>query len=394
MPPQHTYDAVIAGGGAAGLFCALTAGRRGRRVAVLERGERPGRKVIISGGGRCNFTNLNASAEHYLSANPSFPISALSRFTPADFIALVESHAIPYHEKELGQLFCDGTSQAVLDMLLAEAREAGVHLLTGVDIASVVPEAGGWTARTGAGDFHAEALVLATGGLSIPQMGSTGFAYEVAREQGLDVVPTRAGLVPFTFGPQEAAFFKALAGVSVPCAVTAGGRTYRHNLLCTHRGVSGPAMLQASSHWQQGQPIAVDLAPGVDVVTRLEGARKRAPRVSLGEALASTLPRRFAEAFAAAYLPVGPLGRLSNGALEEAAALLHGWTLRPAGTEGYRTAEVTVGGVDTRGLSSRTMGSRVPGLFCIGECVDVTGELGGYNFQWAWASAHAAGEAL
>jgi predicted Rossmann fold flavoprotein len=394
MLPQHTYDAVIAGGGAAGLFCALTAGRRGRRVAVLERGERPGRKVIISGGGRCNFTNLNASAEHYLSANPDFAISALSRFTPADFIALVESHAIAYHEKELGQLFCDGTSQAVLDMLLAECAAVGVELLTGVDITAVAPQAGGWTVRTGAGEFHADALVLATGGLSIPKMGSTGFAYEVAREQGLEVVPTRAGLVPFTFPPDETAFFKALAGVSVPCAVTAGGRTYRHNLLCTHRGLSGPAMLQASSHWLPGQAITVDLAPGVDIVPRLEGTRSRAPRVSLGEALAGTLPRRFAEAFAAAYLPAGPLGRLSNQALEETAALLHGWALRPAGTEGYRTAEVTVGGVDTRGLSSRTMESRAPGLFCIGECVDVTGELGGYNFQWAWASAHAAGEAL
>jgi len=386
-------DVIVVGGGAAGLMCAIRAARRGRRVTVLERAAKPGRKILISGGGRCNFTNLNASPEHYLSENPRFCVSALQRYTPPEFVETVEAHSIAYHEKELGQLFCDRSSQQIVDMLLAECRDAGADVRVACNITSVEARPGGYALATSLGEFACDALVMASGGLSIPAMGATSFSHDVARQFGMRVTDTRAALVPFTFDRPRLDFFSGLSGVAVPCTVSRDGASFTHNLLCTHRGLSGPAMLQISSYWREGQAIEIDLLPGVDAEAMLREARRTRPRAALATVLADRLPRRFAQAFGEAFLPAKPVGQLSRTEMADSVETIKRWRVVPDGTEGYRTAEVTLGGIDTQELSSKTMESRrAPGLFFIGECVDVTGHLGGYNFQWAWASGYCAGE--
>lgn len=390
------YDVAVLGGGAAGLMAAITAARRGRRVAVLERNDRVGRKILISGGGRCNFTNLHAAPDRYLSANPAFCISALARYTPADFVDLVDRHGIAYHEKELGQLFCDGSARQVVELLLAECRAAGVAVRTGSRISAVDRRpGGGFDVVLEAGAVECGAVVVATGGLSIPKMGATGFGYQVARSFGHRVVPTRAGLVPLTLGEPEATLFGELAGVSLPVAVRCGAGAFSGGLLFTHRGISGPPVLQVSSYWEPGAFIDVDLAPGVAVAPALREARDRQPQALLSNGLSGLLPARLARRLAEQVFENRPLRQYRDAELAAIGDRLGHWQLRPMGTEGYRTAEVTLGGVDTRDLSSNTMESAlVPGLYFTGEVVDVTGHLGGYNFQWAWASGHAAGSAV
>jgi predicted Rossmann fold flavoprotein len=385
------FDVLVIGGGAAGLLCAIEAGKRGRRVLVLERNAEVGRKILISGGGRCNFTNLGASPEGFLSENPDFCRSALARYTPADFVALLERHGVRTHEKKLGQLFCDGSARQVVEVLLAEARDAGVRIETGVAVEQV--EAGAeFRLATSRGGRSAGALVVATGGLSIPKLGATDFALRLAAQLGLAVTETRPGLVPLRMAGEELAFCVGLAGASLRCETRAGaGPGFRESLLFTHRGVSGPAVLQASSYWRPGQPLTVDLLPGESAAALLEEARARGQ--GLVRLLEQRQPRRFAQAFAARHAPLRPLAELRREELDALARQLHAWRLSPSETEGYAKAEVTVGGVDTRELSSRSMECRrVPGLYFIGEAVDVTGWLGGYNFQWAWASGFAAGQ--
>ncbi len=384
------FDIIILGGGAAGLMCAITAGQRGRRVLLLEHGERIGRKIEISGGGRCNFTNLGATPENYLSQNPDFCRSALARYTPWDFVALVEAHGIAYHEKTLGQQFCDGSSRQIIAMLLAECAEAGVGVRCGVRVEEV-EKTDRFRLRTGGGELTCEALVVATGGLSLPKLGATDFGYRLARKFGLRMVETRAGLVPLTFRGDDP--LRALSGVSLPVIARCDGAAFREAMLITHRGLSGPAILQASSFWREGREVEIDLLPGREAQPLLEAAR--VARRELVPLLAEHWPRRFAEAWCEREAPPKRLVDFKNAELLALAERLHAWPFRPAGTEGYATAEVTLGGVDTRELSSKTMECRgVRGLFFIGEVVDVTGWLGGYNFQWAWASGHAAGEAV
>jgi predicted Rossmann fold flavoprotein len=378
------FDVIILGGGAAGLFCALTAGRRGRRVLVLEANERVGRKIEISGGGRCNFTNLGASPENYLSQNPDFCRSALARCTPWDFVALVEQHGIRYHEKTLGQQFCDGSSREIVTMLLAECAAARAEVRCGIRVLAV-EKTDRFRVTTAQGEFTAAALVVATGGLSLPKLGATDFGYRLARQFGLRIVEPSAGLVPLT-----GSGWSELAGVALPVVAACDGARFREAMLFTHRGLSGPAILQISSYWRPGQPLAFDLLPDTDAATLLRTARDA--RRELIPTLAAHWPRRLAEAWAAREAPDKPLAHWKNADVSAHAARLHAWPFAASGTEGYATAEVTLGGVDTRELSSKTMEARaVPGLFFIGEVVDVTGWLGGYNFQWAWASAHAAG---
>jgi predicted Rossmann fold flavoprotein len=388
-------DAITLGGGAAGLFFAARAGERGRRVLVLDHAPRPGAKVLISGGGRCNFTNLHTAPERFRSENPHFARSALARFTPQDFLDRLARHRVPWHEKEAGQLFCDRSARDVLNVLLADCRAAGVELRAGCPVRSVERRGGGFRVVTAAGTFEAPALVVATGGLSVPKTGASPFGYRVAERFGIPIVPPRAALVPFTLAPEERAWTSRLSGVSTPAEVTAGGHTAAGGLLFTHRGLSGPVVLTASLWWDEGAPVAIDLLPGGDAADYLEGLRRAHPRARLRNALAGRLPKRLAEA-ACAHLAGGKGDvSLAEAPLERVAAALTAWKLRPQGTEGFRTAEVTLGGVDTRALDSRTMAARtVPGLFFIGEVVDVTGELGGFNFQWAWASAHAAAQAV
>ncbi|HVO59147.1 MAG TPA: NAD(P)/FAD-dependent oxidoreductase [Dongiaceae bacterium] len=386
---SRKFDVLVLGAGAAGLFCAAEAGRLGKRVAVLEREERAGKKILISGGGRCNFTNLHTSPGNFLSANPHFAKSALARFTPRDFVALVEKYRIPYHEKTLGQLFCDGSAQDILGMLEAECRAGGVQVLTSHGI-SEVRKAAEFEVQVGGAEFRAPALVVATGGLSIPKMGATGFGYQVARKFGLRVVSTRPALVPLVFAAQEQKAYCDLAGVSAEVIARCGEAEFREKMLITHRGLSGPAILQASSYWQEGEAIELDLAPGRDVTAAIRAAAARTHK-ALETAFAGILPKRLAERWLAKNPPEG----LSNAALEKFERGIHAWRLRPAGTEGYAKAEVTAGGVDTEELSSKTMESKkVPGLFFVGEVVDVTGWLGGFNFQWAWASAAAAARSM
>jgi len=390
------YDVAVLGGGAAGLMAAIAAGQRGRRVVVLERSDRVGRKILISGGGRCNFTNLHAAPDRYLSANPAFCISALARYTPADFIDLVVRHGIAYHEKELGQLFCDGSARQIVDLLLAECRAAGVAVHTGSRISAVDRRTGGGFDVVLEGSaVESGVVVVATGGLSVPKMGATGFGYQVARSFGHRVVPTRAGLVPLTLGEPEATLFGDLAGVSLPVAVRCGPGAFGGGLLFTHRGISGPPVLQVSSHWEPGAFIDLDLAPGRDVAAALRAARDRQPQAPLSSGLAGLLPARLARRLAEEVFGNRPLRQYRAADLTAIGDRLGTWRVRPMGTEGYRTAEVTLGGVDTRELSSSTMESTLaPGLYFTGEVVDVTGHLGGYNFQWAWASGHAAGTAV
>lgn len=390
-----TYDAIIVGAGGAGLFCAMVAGKRGRRVLVLDHAKRPGEKIRISGGGRCNFTNLHAGPANFLSDNPRFCISALKRFTQHDFIALVKRHNIAWHEKTLGQLFCDGSSQQIIDMLLTECAKGGVRVELQTEVRHVAKAAEGFSVETSKGRFEAPSLVVATGGKSIPKMGATGFAYEVARQFGLNIVPPRPALVPFTFAPELLAMTSGLAGVAVDAVVSHGKTRFAEALLFTHRGISGPAILQISSYWREGDEIEIDMVPGRDMLAELKLLRKETPKQEIVTALARLLPRRLAENIAARAGVEGRLADLADKRLAAVAALVNHWRVKPQGTEGFRTAEVTAGGVDTRCLSSQTMEARdVPGLYFIGEAVDVTGHLGGFNFQWAWSSGFAAGSAI
>jgi predicted Rossmann fold flavoprotein len=385
----HRFDALILGAGAAGLLCAIEAGKRGRRVAVLEHADRIGKKILISGGGRCNFTNLHCRPENFISANEHFAKSALSRYTPADFIALVEKHRIAYHEKTLGQLFCDRSAQLIIDMLEAEYRAAGVQIFLNCKVHEV-QRTTQFTIRTETAEFHAPALVVATGGLSIPKMGATAFGYDLARQFGLNIAPTKPGLVPFLLGGKDFKIYSDLAGVSAEVIASANHHAFREKMLITHRGLSGPAILQISSYWEKGQPIRIDLAPDREITPAIRAAKVR-NLAATRSAFLGILPKRFADRWLEANKPAS----WTNEALAEFETRVHDWRLTPAGTEGYEKAEVTAGGVDTNELSSKTMESKkVRGLFFIGEVVDVTGHLGGFNFQWAWASGAAAGRAL
>jgi len=383
-------DVLVVGAGAAGLFCAAEAGRRGRRVVLLEHNAVPGRKIRISGGGRCNFTNLHSSPANFISNNPHFCRSALARYTPDDFVRLVRSHRIRYHEKKLGQLFCDGSAQEIIDMLLEECRRARVSVVCACRVDTVERDSS-FAVRTNRGTFNAESLVVATGGLSVTQLGATDFGYRLARQFGLKIRATRPGLVPFTLPAARLKESGALSGVSVDAVAECNGAEFRENILLTHRGLSGPAILQVSSYWSPGDAVTLNLLPETDAFNWLTSNRAR--EITLANLLAGRLPRRFAHAWCEMHAPAKPLRQYTPGELKEAAESLRAWRLSPAGTEGYRKAEVTVGGVDTDELSSKTMEARrAPGLFFIGEVVDVTGHLGGHNFQWAWASGFAAGQ--
>ncbi|MBC8338256.1 MAG: NAD(P)/FAD-dependent oxidoreductase [Alphaproteobacteria bacterium] len=385
------FDTLIIGAGAAGLMCAIEANRRGRRVLVLDHAAKVGEKIRISGGGRANFTNRHAQPADYLSDNPRFCISALKRYTQHDFIALVEKHAITYHERDHGQLFCDGPAQQIIDMLLDEAR--GVDIRTSINVTRVTKTESLFTVETDHGSFSAESLVIATGGPSIPKMGSSGFGYAIARQFGLRVVEPRPGLVPLTFDAATLALLDGLAGVSLDAMVKCGKVTFTEALLFTHRGLSGPVILQISSYWRGGQHITIDLLPGTDVFEHLKKARDSQPRQEVRTALAQWIPKRLAHKVAEWAGCDGHLAETSDKSLRRLAQHINAWRITPDGSEGNRTAEVTVGGVDTRDLSSKTMQARsVPGLYFIGETVDVTGHLGGFNFQWAWASGHACGQ--
>lgn len=396
MASGFSHDVLVIGGGAAGLMCAATAGARGRSVLVIEHANRVGKKILMSGGGRCNFTNTGASPANYLSSNPHFCRSALARYSPRDFIALVESHRIAYHEKELGQLFCDDSSRQIVAMLLAECEQAGVHIATGCSIEQVtVHDGGGYVVHSAHGAFAAPALVVASGGLSIPSMGASGFGYALARQFGHAVLPTRPGLVPLTLSGKPQEQLADLAGVALPVRVASGRTAFENAMLFTHRGVSGPAILQISSYWQPGQPLHLDLLPGQDALDLLQAQRAARPAAELKTVLGDLLPRRFAQRLCEHWLPNRPMKQFNPAQLRQAAQLLRAWPLVASGTEGYRTAEVTLGGVDTREISQVTFESRrAPGLYFIGEVLDVSGWLGGYNFQWAWASGHAAGQAV
>lgn len=392
----HQVDVLIIGAGAAGLFCGAQAAQRGRRVRVIDHANKPAEKIRISGGGRCNFTNLETEAARFLSQNPHFAKSALARYTPWDFCDLMAKHQLTWHEKTLGQLFCDQKSGAVIQMLLDELEAAGGQLSLETSAAEIAATERGFEVLTTTGLVHCERLVIATGGLSIPKIGATSFAYDVARQFGHQIIPTRPALVPMTFTDAYRDAFSALSGVSVPVEAQAGsGPGFVENLLFTHRGLSGPAVLQISSYWQTGDAVSFDLLPGTNAGDWLRAAKANAPKQTLAQLFATVFPARFADFFATELGQdrATRLATLSNAQIDAMAQSLKAWKLRPAGTEGWRTAEVTAGGVATDALSSRTMESKLqPGLFFIGECVDVTGWLGGYNFQWAWASAAAAAE--
>lgn len=389
-----TIDVLVIGGGAAGLMCARVAGQRGRRVRVIEHANRCGKKILMSGGGRCNFTNTGATPANFISANPHFCKSALARYTPQHFIEMVERHGIAYHEKELGQLFCDESSKLIVKMLLDECADAGVRIDTGCSVERVENFDGGFLVRTTQGEVRAASLVVATGGLSIPSMGATGFGYELARQFGHTVLPTRAGLVPLTLTGKHQEHLADLSGVALPVTAECNGRQFSNSMLITHRGVSGPAILQISSYWNVGDALHLDLLPQGDAFDLLKDLRTRRSAAELRNALGELFPKRFAERLCELWFPSRPMRQFNDPELRAMANQLQHWPLVANGTEGYRTAEVTLGGVDTDELSSSTMQSkRVPGLYFVGEVVDVTGWLGGYNFQWAWASGHAAGAA-
>ena len=391
---MEAFDVVIIGAGAAGLMCAMTAGQRGRRVLLLEHSAQPGAKILISGGGRCNFTNLEVAPERFLSANPHFCKSALSRYSQRDFIARVERHRIAYHEKTLGQLFCDGSAREILAMLLAECDAAGVDLRVGHSV-SAISRSGRFRIETNRGGFVARALVMATGGLSIPKLGATAFTYGVARQFGLAVIEPRPGLVPLKLAGEMLTLVEPLAGVSVDAVVSCGRQGFRENILFTHRGLSGPAVLQISSYWREGDALTIDLAPAIEVEFFLKDRKRARPKAELKTVLVEILPTRLAHAIAAAAKAEGPIANLPDRSLAAVASRIKRWQVTPTESEGWAKAEVTVGGVDTAGLSSKTMEARsVPGLYIIGEAVDVTGWLGGYNFQWAWSSGWCAGQAV
>ncbi|HGC6390880.1 TPA: NAD(P)/FAD-dependent oxidoreductase [Cronobacter dublinensis] len=394
---MEQFDAIIVGAGAAGLFCAALAGQAGRRVLVLDNGKKPGRKILMSGGGRCNFTNLYVEPSAYLSANPHFCKSALARYTQWDFIDLVGKHGIAWHEKTLGQLFCDDSAEQIVTMLMAECEKGGVTVRLRSEVLGIARDENGYTLTLNGGAVQTPKLVIASGGLSMPGLGATPFGYKVAEQFGLKVLPTRAGLVPFTLHKPLLEQIQTLSGVSVPAVVTADdGTVFRESILFTHRGLSGPAILQISSYWQPGEWVTVNLLPDVDAGAFIGEQRAAHPNQSLKNTLAMLLPKRLVECLQSlGQLPDVTLKQLNSRQQQELLETLHGWRVQPNGTEGYRTAEVTLGGVDTHELSSRTMEARnVPGLYFIGEVVDVTGWLGGYNFQWAWSSAWACAQAL
>jgi len=387
---QRDFDVLVLGGGAAGLMCAIEAGKRGRRVAVLEHADRIGKKILISGGGRCNFTNLHCRPDNFISSNPHFSKSALARYTPDDFIALVRKHGIPYHEKKLGQLFCDGSARKIVTMLENECASAGVEILTNVRIAEV-QRTGRLEVLAGDSSFRASSLVVATGGLSIPKIGATSFGYDLAKQFGLKIQPYRPALVPLLFDASDRQHYSDLAGVSADVVASSNGQSFSEKMLFTHRGLSGPAILQISSYWKSGDTIRLDLAPEAEPFANIRNSPSHRDANMLRSALRPVIPIRFADR----WLELHALAGFSNAALGELDNQLHAWPITPAGTEGYDKAEVTAGGVDTDELSAKTMEARkVPGLYFIGEVVDVTGHLGGFNFQWAWASGFAAGQAV
>jgi len=386
----HRFDALILGGGAAGLMCAIKAGQRGRRVAVLEHADRLGKKILISGGGRCNFTNLHCQPENFLCGNLHFAKSALARYTPADFIALVENHRIPYHEKTLGQLFCDRSAQDILSMLEGECRAVGVTIFVSTKIQEVTRTTE-FVVRTADAEFRAPALVVATGGLSIPKIGATSFGYDLARQFGLRIRDPWPGLVPLLLDADDRSRFCDLAGVSTDVVASCEGQRFREKMLITHRGLSGPAILQISSYWKKPRQVPIDLMPEKNLTAVFRDPKTTRDLASLRAELRKTLPNRLADRWLELHAP----SAFTNTALADFESHLHGWTIIPSGTEGFEKAEVTAGGVDTDELSAKTMECRnVPGLFFVGEVVDVTGHLGGFNFQWAWASGAAAGRAL
>lgn len=388
----NTYDVIVLGAGAAGLMCAAEAGKRGRSVLIVDHAEKAGKKILISGGGRCNFTNLYASADDFLSQNPHFCKSALARFTQYDTLDMFEKQGIAWHEREHGQLFCDGSAKQVVDMLLEKCSEHAVMIQLHCQIDGIIQNKG-FDVHTNQGSMHCESLVVATGGLSIPKMGATGFGYQIASQFGLDIVETEAGLVPFRLTGKVHDALKALAGISLPVEASCAGQVFREAMLFTHRGISGPAMLQISSYWQAGEAICINLLPDLHVRTWLQEQQGLRGKQYLRTVLADILPKRLVLHWCELYLPDKPLQNLSESDLDIIVAQLQSWQLKPAATEGYRTAEVTLGGVDTGCLSSKTMQARdVKGLYFIGEVVDVTGHLGGFNFQWAWASGYCAGQ--
>jgi predicted Rossmann fold flavoprotein len=392
--PSHSTDVVVIGAGAAGLMCAIEAGKRGRRVVVLEHNARIGRKILISGGGRCNFTNLHTKPEHFVSGNPHFAKSALARYGPHDFVRMVERHGIPYHEKALGQLFCDRSAGDITGMLESQCREAGVRIETGCPVAAIKQNAG-FILETAGGVLHGTALVIATGGLSVPKIGATPFGYGIARQFGLQTVECRPALAPLVFSREDNARYEGLAGVSAEVIAAAGGHRFREKMLFTHRGLSGPAILQVSSYWKPGEAVEIDLLPGMDLIGLLRQCRTAGNRAEARTIVGRLLPKRLAERWFAIHAQSKPLAVLGDREMEVLSEGLHRWRVKPAGSEGYEKAEVTAGGVDTDELSSKTMeAKKAPGLYFIGEVVDVTGQLGGFNFQWAWASGYAAGQSV
>lgn len=389
---MQEFDVIILGAGAAGMFCAIEAARRGRRVLLLDHAKAPGEKIRISGGGRCNFTNLDIRPECFLSQNPRFARSALSRYTQHDFIARVDAAGIAWHEKTLGQLFCDGSAREIIAMLTRDMADAGVDLRLGVEIGAIRQD-GGFQVDSSAGRFSGAALVVATGGKSIPKMGATGLGYQIAAQFGLPVLDTRPGLVPLTFTAAQLDEMRPLAGVAVPACVSCGKTVFREGLLFTHRGLSGPSILQISSYWREGEEIEIDLAPGTDLRAWLEQEKHRRGRQAVTTVLGAHLPEKLARQVAQRAGVTGNLADQAKPVLNSLVEAVQHWRVKPAGSEGYRTAEVTLGGVDTRALDAKTMQARaVPGLYFIGEVVDVTGWLGGYNFQWAWSSGWVAGQ--
>lgn len=392
---MQSYDVVVIGAGAAGMMCAIEAGKRGRSVLVLDHTAKPGEKIRISGGGRCNFTNIHTSPKNFISGNPHFCISALSRYTQRDFIALIERHGIAYHEKTLGQLFCDGSARQVIDMLVAEMQDRGAELALSTEVRDVGKTADGFVLALSTGTVACRSLVVACGGKSIPKMGASGFGYELASQFGLAVVETRPALVPLTFDARTLERLAPLAGNAVDAEVACGKTRFSEAMLFTHRGLSGPSILQISSYWREGDEIRIAMLPGVDVAELLRAGRRVNGRQAVQTVLANHLPKRLAQAVAERSGIDGNLADLTDLRMKTVEAAVNDWRIKPAGSEGYRTAEVTLGGVDTNGLDQKTMQAKsVPGLFFIGEVVDVTGWLGGYNFQWAWSSGWAAGQAV
>jgi len=389
----ETVDIVVIGAGAAGMMCAIEAAKRGRSVLVVDHAKAAGEKIRISGGGRCNFTNLHASPKNYLSQNPHFCISAMSRYTQRDFIALVERHRIAYHEKTLGQLFCDGSALQIIEMLLGEMKRHGARLKLGCSVSAVEKSAEGFSLQLSDGPVRCRSLVVACGGKSIPKMGATGFGYDIATQFGLRIVETRPALVPLTFEPNTLERLKPLAGIAVDAVVSCGRTKFAEAMLFTHRGISGPSILQISSYWREGDEIRIAMLPETDIFEALREQRKQNGKQALQTALALYLPRKLAQTIAEDIGATGHLADMSDKTFRRVEAAINDWYIKPAGSEGYRTAEVTLGGVDTRDLDSKTMEAKsVPGLFFIGEVVDVTGWLGGYNFQWAWSSGWVAGQ--